>query len=125
MSENGGTLSALEVEAFARGLYYIASQDGIEASEEKLLSEFIKEAGVELRLSAMGEVPTSPAEVAQLLDKSYLRRIFMKAAIAMVRADGVYSDAERRALGEFADAFGLTNAEFGDIEQQTAGLRLE
>ena len=43
----------------------------------------------------------------------------------IVKADGVYSDAERKAIGELADAFDLSNAEFGDIEQQATRVRLE
>ena len=45
-------------------------------------------------------------EAAATLQTSYLRRIFIRAAIALVRADGVYSNAERHALGTIADAFG-------------------
>ncbi len=36
----------------------------------------------------------------------------------MVHADGHYSDAERRALGEIADAFGISAADFAMIEQE-------
>ena len=64
-------------------------------------------------------------EAALVLETSHIRRTFMKAAIALVKADGVYSDAERKAIGELADAFDLSNAEFGDIEQQAARVRLE
>ena len=46
-----------------------------------------------------------------------MRRIFISAAVAVVKADGEFSGDERRALGEIADAFGISNAEFGDIER--------
>ena len=46
-------------------------------------------------------------------------------AVALVKADGIFSDAERHAIGELADAFGMTNAEFGELEQEAARLSLD
>ena len=57
-------------------------------------------------------------EAVQVLETAYMRRIFVKAAIALVYSDGVYSDEERRALGNVADVFGLSNTEFGELEQE-------
>ena len=50
----------------------------------------------------------------------YKRRFFMRVAMALVRADGTFSAAERKAMGAFADAFGLSNEEFGEIEQSAS-----
>jgi tellurite resistance protein len=58
-----------------------------------------------------------PQDVALTLEATFLRRVFMKAAIALVHADGVYTDNERRAIGEFAEAFGMSHTEFGELEQ--------
>ncbi|MEZ4380088.1 MAG: TerB family tellurite resistance protein [Nannocystaceae bacterium] len=113
-------LSSEEIEVFARGLYHLANVDGIEKSEEDLISEFLAETGAELTFADLKETNFSAYEAAQILEASFLRRIFVKAAIALVKADGVFSDAERRALGEIADVFGLSNAEFGDLEQEAA-----
>ena len=51
------------------------------------------------------------------LEATYKRRFFMRAAMALVRADGTFSPAERKAMGGFADVFGLSNERFGEIEQ--------
>jgi hypothetical protein len=115
--ESDTGLSPEEVEIFARGLYYLASVDGIEPREADLIAEFLRDTGAPISLDELQGVAFSPIEAAQVLEATYLRRIFIKAAVALVRADGVYTDAERRALGEFADVFGLSNTEFGAIEQ--------
>ncbi|MEZ4448725.1 MAG: TerB family tellurite resistance protein [Nannocystaceae bacterium] len=114
-SESG--LSPEEVEIFARGLYYIASVDGIEPREADLIAEFLRDTQANLSVEDLKGVAFSPVEAAQVLEATYLRRIFIKAAIGLVKADGIYSDAERKALGEFADVFGLSNTEFGELEQ--------
>ncbi len=125
MSEQSGGLEPQEVEVFARGLYFLANQDGIDQNEENLIKEFLEEAGSDLKFEEMKSEDFSAVEAAQMLETTYLRRIFLKAAIALVKADGVYSDKEREALGKFADAFGLSNAEFGLIEQEANDLRIE
>ena len=53
-----------------------------------------------------------------------MRRVFIRAAVAMVKADGRFTDGERRALGQIADAFGMNNAEFGDLEQEATRVQL-
>lgn len=123
MSDAG--LSPLEIEVFARGLYHLANVDGMDPREETLIKEFLDESGSELTYEQLADMPFSPTEAAGILEASYLRRIFVKAAIALVKADGTFSDAERHALGDIADAFGLSNADFGDIEQEAARSSLE
>ena len=112
------------IEVFARGLFTIASVDGIEPREEKLIREFLAESGCKLAFEQLGDAGFSPLDAAQVFDTSYLRRVFVRAAIALVRADGHYSDGERHLLGEIADAFGLTNTEFGDLEQEAAKQKI-
>lgn len=108
-----------EVEVFARGLYYLADVDGIDDRETALIKEFLSEAGSELSLDDLGG-KFHPLEAAMGLDATYKRRFFMRAAMALVRADGTFSAAERKAMGAFADAFGLSNEEFGEIEQSAS-----
>ena len=114
-----------EIEVFARGLYWLASRDGIEEREVTLIREFLVETKSELQVADLQHGPFDPLEAAQVLETTYLRRMFLKAAVALVRADGVYSDAERHALGRIADAFGLTNTEFGDLEQEANATTLD
>jgi tellurite resistance protein len=123
MADNNDTgLRPHEVEVFARGLWYLATIDGAsDPREEALIREFLEESKSMLTWSEVTRGDFTPLEAANLLESSYLRRIFMKLAVALVHADGVYTDNERKAIGEFADVFGLSNADFGEIEQ--AGKR--
>ena len=122
MADNN--LTTEEVEVFAHGLYYIASRDGIDESEEKLIREFLDESGAEVTWEDIARPDFDPIEAANLLQATFLRRIFLSAAVALVKADGQYTDEERVALGEIADAFGISNAEFGAIEQLAAKVNI-
>ncbi|MCA9648797.1 MAG: TerB family tellurite resistance protein [Myxococcales bacterium] len=124
-TQSSGGLTPEVIDVFARGLYHLANVDGIDAREERLIQEFLEETGSDLTLEALKGSAFSPVEAAMVLETSHIRRVFVKAAVAMVRADGVYSDAERHAIGELADAFDMSNAEFGDIEQEAARVSLD
>ena len=118
-NDNDSGLRPQEVEVFARGLWYLATIDGdADSREEALIKEFLAETGSELSWTDVTRGDFAPIEAANLLETSFLRRIFMKLAVALVHADGVYTDNERKAIGEFADVFGLSNADFGVIEQE-------
>jgi tellurite resistance protein len=124
--QSGGGMTPEEVEVFARGLYYLASvDDNVDPREVKLIEEFLSETGSALTLDELKARQFSIYEAVQVLETTFLRRIFVKAAIALVHSDGVYSDDERRALGQIADVFGLSNAEFGDLEQEARRTSLQ
>jgi len=124
-TQAAGGLTPDVIDVFARGLYHLATVDGIDEREEKLIREFLEETGSSLRYEELGEADFSVTEAAMVLETSHIRRVFVKAAVALVKADGVYSDAERQAVGQLADAFELSNAEFGDLEQEAARLHIE
>lgn len=124
-TSSSGGLSPEVIDVFARGLYHLASVDGMDERERKLIAEFLEETGSDLQLADLEKSAFSATEAAMILETSHIRRVFVKAAVAMVKADGVFSDAERHAIGEIADAFDLSNAEFGDLEQQAARQSLE
>jgi len=124
-TQAAGGLTPDVIDVFARGLYHLATVDGIDEREEKLIREFLQETGSDLRYEELGEADFSATEAAMVLETSHIRRVFVKAAVALVKADGVYSDAERQAVGQLADAFELSNAEFGDLEQEAARLHIE
>src|SRR5690606_9672454 len=122
---NDGGLRPQEVEVFARGLWYLATIDGeAHEREQQLIREFLDETKTDLSWAEVARGDFAPIEAANLLETTFLRRIFMKLAVALVHADGVYTDNERRAIGEFADAFGFNNAEFGEIEQAAKRVAL-
>lgn len=118
-------ISPEEAEIFARGLYFLASIDGIESREEALIREFIEEAGATLKYEELQGTSFSPLEAASTIKSTFMQRVFVKAAIALVKSDGHFSDAERQAIGEIADAFGMSNAEFGALEQEAERADLE
>ena len=100
-------------------MYYLASVDNhLDDREVKLIEEFLTETGSQLTIAELSQRQFSMYEAVQVLETTYMRRIFVKAAIALVYSDGVYSDEERRALGTVADVFGLSNTEFGELEQE-------
>lgn len=124
-TQSPGGLTPEVIDVFARGLYHLANVDGMDDREEKLITEFLEESGSDIQFSDLRNTAFSAIEAAMVLETSHIRRVFVKAAVAMVKADGVYSDAERHAIGELADAFDMSNAEFGDLEQEAARLTLE
>lgn len=117
-------LSAEEIDVFARGLYHLASVDGIDERETALIAEFLREAGATFAVDDLKESKFSKYEAVQVLEKTYLRRIFLKTAIALVRRDGHTSFEERRALAELADVFGLSNLEFVELEYEALSVGL-
>ena len=118
-------MSPEEAEAFARGLYFLASVDEIHDREADLIREFIEETHAPVKFEELGKGSFSIVEAAQVLSASYLRRIFVKTAILLVRADGRYSPEEREALGLVADAFHISNAEFGQLELEAEGATFD
>jgi 23S rRNA U2552 (ribose-2'-O)-methylase RlmE/FtsJ len=113
-----------EIETFACGLYHLAACDSIDPREEKLIRDFLRETGVDLTMSDLQRIGFDPLEAAQTLNTTHLRRVFIKTAIALVRADGTYSANERLELGTIADVFGISNREFGQLELEVAGVPL-
>jgi len=125
MTQSEQGLSPEQAEWFARGLFHLANIDGLDPREADLLREFIRESRCPVRFEELGTPAFSALELAAAIETTWLRRVFLKVAVAMVKADGTFSDGERHAVGEIADAFGLTNAEFGDIEQEASRVSLE
>jgi tellurite resistance protein len=124
MADSNSGLADETIETFARGLYYVAAIDGIEPRETDLLRGLLRETESTLTLEQLADKSFGPLDVAAGLPTTFLRRVFVRAAVAMVKADGRFSDGERRALGEIADAFGMSNAEFGQLEQEAANVQL-
>lgn len=125
MESEQGTLTPEEIDVFARGLYHLASVDGIDPRETELIAEFLRDTGASIGLDDLKDSSFSKYEAAQVLDKTYLRWIFLRTAIALVHRDGQYTPGERRALAELADIFGLTIPEFVDLEQAALTTALQ
>ncbi len=100
-------MSRGQAESFAQGLYYLASVDGIDQREVQLIRSFLVEVGyadLSERLSADG---FDLEAAVRNLNSTFLRRVFLRTAIALVHADGHVSDAERFAMRIIAKRFGL------------------
>ena len=115
---NASGLSEEQVEVLATTLFHLASTDAIDAREEQLIREFLGETGSDVRYEDLATMPYSPLETAQVFPTSFHRKVVLKSAVALIRADGQFSAPERRALGELADVLGVSNADFGDLERE-------
>lgn len=124
MESQQGSMTPEEIDVFARGLHHLASVDGIDPREVELIADFLREAGASITIDDLKDSSFSKFEAVQVLDKTYLRRIFLKTAIALVHRDGRTSVAERLALAELADVFGLSNVEFVELETEALGAGL-
>ena len=103
-------MSRDKAEVFAQGLYYLAGVDGIDPREVQLILSFLVEVGyadLGEKLSADG---FDLEAAVQRLNTTFIRRIFLRTAIALVHADGHVSEAERFALQIIAKRFGLDAA---------------
>lgn len=124
MESQPGSMTPEEIDVFARGLHHLASVDGIDPRETELIAEFLRESGSSIGLDDLQGSAFSKYEAVQVLDKTYLRRIFLKTAFALIHRDGRTTLAERRAIAELADVFGLSNLEFVELENEALSTGL-
>ena len=118
-------LSAEQVETIAAGLYHLAASDGLDAEgkELALIREFVTDAGHSHLIETIADLPFDPATAYGILDSSWLRKLFLEAALMMVKADGVVSDEERETLAWMTMAFGVAGG-YDAIEAQIQGQSL-
>jgi tellurite resistance protein len=97
-----------QIEAWLQGLLAIAWSDGdFDPQEQELIAEFTLEQMQHGKDSCSLE-PISPEEIAQLLGKhTAAADNFMRTAVMVAIADGVYTHSEAQILHRFADALGL------------------
>lgn len=120
--EKGATPNPLtkdQVTTFAAGLRYVAAVDGISDTELEVIREFVTDAGHPELLDGLDELPFDIDQAVAALDTTFLRGLFLKACILLVRADGTVSEAERGALQFLSAAFGR-NDDIEELEQELA-----
>ena len=93
---------------FAAGLYALASSDAIDAREQELIDEFLKEAGVTDMGGQLSTLSFDPVHAYQVFESSWLRRLFLKAALLLVKIDGEVTEPEKETLAWMTDAFGVS-----------------
>ncbi len=124
MAEDTAGLTPEVVATIARGLYWIANVDGIVDSETAVIDEFLRETGSEWDLQRVQESPFDPRELPAVLETSFLRRLFLKAAVALVAADGGLSESEAIVLRRSARLLGLSDRAYGELEGEARTLSI-
>ncbi len=111
-------------ETFARGLYHLATVDGLDEREEAVIRDFLAEAGYPEIQDELDARPFDPFEAAAVLETSFLHRLFLKTAIVLIRADGTLSEEELEAIRGVATTFGQAPA-LEELLAEAEGLRLD
>lgn len=96
-----------QAEMFARGLYHLASVDGIDEREVELIHGFLVESGHPELVGQLGTGSFDVDSAARVIKTTFLRRVFLRTAIALVKADGTISAKEEAVLGDAAERLGV------------------
>ncbi len=105
-----------QILAWLRGLYTVALADGnYDPTEQKLISQITHElAQVDSKTSLE---PITPEELATALGKDHnTGENFLRTAVLVAIADGVYSSPEYELLHQFSDALGIEVAALKSLE---------
>ena len=122
-------VSALQAEAFARGLYAVALVDGVHERELALISDFYQAATADFgRPGALASLERAggldPRDVAQLLIGQAHRELFIKAALLLAWADGHVTAAERAKIAEFSAALDVSAETQAHLEAEVKDFLL-
>ena len=116
-------LTVEQVRTIAAGLYALAASDGADDRELTIIQEFVADAGHPELGEHLQTLQFDPATAFRVLETSWLRRLFLKAALIVVRADGVISDAERETFDWMTVAFGISGG-LDALLQEIEGVSL-
>lgn len=94
-----------QAEVFARGLYWLADIDGIDDREVELIRAFLDEVGQRALLGSLAKGEFDATRAADVLETSFLRRVFLRTAIVLLQADRAISPEELEAIRSVAIAF--------------------
>ncbi|MCA9540697.1 MAG: hypothetical protein KC620_17480 [Myxococcales bacterium] len=130
----GIELSKGQTEWICRGLLDLAAVDGIHENEYALIGEFYASSGGDPGdLSSLeGKFDLKAAAAALSAGGEAAVEAFLISCYLLIYADGNHSDPERKRIGEYADAFGISaeglsklhlKARLYLLEMLAAGLR--
>lgn len=123
MTEQQGSSSAIltrdQVAVFAAGLQYVAAVDDVTEDERAVIREFVTDAGYPDLIEGLDDLPFDIDQAVAALDTTFLRGLFIKACILLVRADGSISEEERGALRFLSSAF-ERNDDIDELERELA-----
>ncbi len=108
-NESSFLISRDQARVIAAGLRTLSEVDGADAGgkERALIEEFLRDAGHPDLIAAIGGDSFDPATAYQVLGTRFLRRLFLEAAVILVRSDGRVSEAEHEALDWLSRGFGV------------------
>jgi len=101
------SLTRAQIEVFAAGLHRIASCDGQHPREAEVIAEFLKEARASDLAGRIDALSFDPVVAYRVLETSWLRRTFLRAALLLVKLDGEVSEAEREMIQWLMRGFGI------------------
>lgn len=116
-------LDEQEAQAIARGLFAVASVDGIHEREAALIANFYSATSdvddhLETSLAEMYRMDTlSPADLATHLPDQEVRELFIKAAFLLAYIDGRVTVEERKKIGAYAAALGVARERQAVLEE--------
>lgn len=120
--EQGTTPNPLtkeQVTIFAAGLRYVAAVDGISDHELDVIREFVTDAGYPELMDGLDDLQFDIDQAVAALDSTFMRGVFLKACILLVRSDGAVSESERGALRFLSAAFDRSD-DIDQLEQELA-----
>lgn len=96
-----------QVTAFAAGLYSLAACDGVDDREVAIIKEFVSDAGYAELGERLASLSFDPVEAYRLFESSWLRGLFLRASLLVIKSDGAVSDGEVEMLDFLTEAFGV------------------
>ena len=124
-------VNAEQARAIARGLYAVASMDGIHQREAALIARFYGVAGENeprpvTSLAALARLgPISQADLAEALPGEKLRQLFVKAALMLAYLDGKVTGGERLKIAGYARTLGVSAERQAALEESVRALLRE
>ncbi len=107
-----------QITAWLRGLLTIAWADGdFDPEEQQLISQLTKDALVPQEEIGELKVISSEELTKELGDEEVTRENFLRTAVMMAIADGVYSVVEAEQIKEFGKALGVNMSALHSLEQ--------
>lgn len=102
--------------AIVSALKDIAESDGMHEDELRMIEGFVEMLNADFDVHGALE-PMTPAKLAGALTDETLRKVALQSAVLLAWADGAISDKERERIVEYASAFGVSIADYEQIEQ--------
>jgi len=117
------SINEQQAQAIARGLYTVASVDGVHEREAALIANFYGAAvdGETRPVTSLAELgrlgPLTAADLAAALVGEDLRQLFVKAAILLAYVDGNVTAEERAQIAAYAAALNVAPDRQAALEQ--------